>query len=143
VISTKARREEFAQDQLARRSKPVVAPLFPGYLFVHIDLEDQFSHVVWTPGVRKFIGFGELPYPMDDVAIDFLQARVGHEGILRALPVFKQGDLVRIKRGPLEGLVGIIENPGCGHGRVRVLMELLRRQTRVEVPQQIIERVSA
>ena len=159
VISTKVRREQFAQDQLMRRDvatflprimepartslKPVIAPLFPGYLFVHIDLEEQYFDVVWTPGVRKFIGFGTLPSAVDDAVIDFLQAQVGNEGILRPVRVFKPGEVVRIKRGPFEGLVGIIENPGCGRGRVRVLMELLRRQTRVEVPEQIIERVSA
>lgn len=154
VISTKARREQFAQDQLGRRAvetflprilEPgrVVAPLFPGYLFCRIDLEQQYFNVVWTPGVRKFVGFGALPCPVDDAVVDFLCARVGQEGILRPLPAFKEGDVVRIKHGPFEGLVGIIEHPGCGQGRVRVLMELLRRQTRVDVPQQIIERVSA
>ncbi len=125
------------------RPTPIIAPLFPGYLFVRIDLVDQYFDVVWTPGVRKFVGFGASPCPLDDAVIDFLHARMGHEGILRHIPVFRQGDVVRIKRGPFEGLVGIIENPGCGRGRVRVLMELLRRQTRVEVPQQILERVSA
>lgn len=159
VISTKSRREQFAQDQLGRRGvesflprileparlrvEPAIAPLFPGYLFVHINLEDQYFHVVWTPGVRKFVGFGALPCPLEDAVVDFLRARAGREGIVHAMPVYKPGDLVRIKRGPFEGLVGIIENPGGGRGRVRVLMELLRRQTRVEVPQQMIERVSA
>jgi len=159
VVSTKARREKFAQEQLGRRGvdtflprilesaclrpTPIVAPLFPGYLFVRIDLEDQYFDVVWTPGVRRFVGFGASPCPVDDAVIDFLHARIGKEGILRHVPVLRQGDVVRIKRGPFEGLVGIIENPGCGRGRVRVLMELLRRQTRVEVPQQILERVSA
>ena len=159
VISTKARLEQFAQEQLNRRAvetflpriiepgrigiKPVIAPLFPGYLFVRIDLDLQYFDVVWTPGVRKFVGFGALPCPVDDAVVDFLFARGGQEGILRPLPIFKEGDMVRIKHGPFEGLVGIIERPGCGQGRVRVLMELLRRQTRVDVPQQIIERVSA
>lgn len=159
VIGAKARREQFAQEQLARRdvvtflprivepprfnSRSVIAPLFPGYLFVHIDLGEQYLDVVWTPGVRKFIGFGTLPSPLDDAVVEFLQERTGEEGILRAMPVFHPGDRVRITHGPLEGLVGIIESPGCGRGRVRVLMELLRRQTRVEVPQQIIERISA
>jgi transcriptional antiterminator RfaH len=159
VISTKARREQFAQEQLNRRAvetflpriiepgrigiKPVIAPLFPGYLFVRIDLDLQYFDVVWTPGVRRFVGFGALPCPVDDAVVDFLFARGGQEGILRPLPTFKQGDMVRIKHGPFEGLVGIIDRPGCGQGRVRVLMELLRRQTRVDVPQQIIERVSA
>ena len=159
VVSTKARREQFAQEQLLRRGveiflprileaprlrdKPIVAPLFPGYLFVHIDLEEQYFDVAWTPGVRRLIGFGALPCPVDDAVIAFLHARMGQEGIVRAAPAFKQGDVVRIRQGPFEGLIGIIENQGCGRGRVRVLMELLRRQTRVEVPQHIIERVSA
>jgi transcriptional antiterminator RfaH len=159
VVSTKPRREQFAQEQLRRRGvetflprilepsgsavRPTIAPLFPGYLFVHIDLEMQYFDVVWTPGVRKFVGFGPLPCAVDDAVVEFLYARVGREGILRVVPSFKQGDVVRIKHGPLEGLVGIIEHPVSGHGRVRVLMELLRRQTRVDVPQQIIERVSA
>ena len=159
VVSTKTRREQFAQDQLGRRgvesflprvlepsrlsTEPIVAPLFPGYLFIRIDLDDQYFDVVWTPGVRKFIGFGALPAPVEDAVVDFLRLRVGTEGVISAMPVFKSGDVVRIKRGPLEGLVGIIENPGCGRGRVRVLMELLRRQTGVEVPQLMLERVSA
>jgi len=158
VISAKARREQFAQEQLARRGvvtflpriaeprfdgRSVIAPLFPGYLFVNIDLDEQFFDVVWTPGVRKFIGFGALPSPLDDAVVEFLQERTGQEGILRTTRVFRPGDVVRITHGPLEGLVGIIEHPGCGRGRVRVLMELLRRQTRVELPQQLIERISA
>jgi len=159
VIGAKLRREQFAQEQLARREvvtflpriveplrfdgRSVIAPLFPGYLFVRIDIEEQYCDVVWTPGVRKFIGFGTMPSPVDDAVVEFLQERTGEEGILRAMPVFHSGDRVRITHGPLEGLVGIIESPGCGRGRVRVLMELLRRQTRVEVPQQMIERISA
>jgi transcription elongation factor/antiterminator RfaH len=159
VVGAKARREQFAQEQLAHRGvvtflpriletprgngKAAIAPLFPGYLFVHIDIEEQYFNVAWTPGVRKFIGFGELPSPLDDAVVQFLQERTGREGILSARPVFHSGEMVRIIRGPLEGLVGIIESPGSGRGRVRVLMELLRRQTRVEVPLHIIERISA
>jgi|SRR5579862_2304268 len=159
VVGTKPRREQFAQDQLARREvltflpriveparfdgREIVAPLFPGYLFVRIDIEEQYFDVAWTPGVTKFIGFGTLPSPLEDRVVDFLQERTGHEGILRAVPVFHPGERVRITHGPLEGLVGIIESPGSRRGRVRVLMELLRRQTRVEVPQQIVERISA
>ena len=159
VISTKPRREEYAQEQLSRRGvetflpriveparladRSNIAPLFPGYLFTRIDLEAQYFHVVWTPGVRKLIGFGEAPCPVDDAVVEFLRARVGAEGILRPASLLREGDMVRVRRGPLEGLVGIIEHPGCGRGRVRVLMELLRRQTRVEVPLHILERVSA
>ena len=159
VISTKPRREEYALDQLRRRGVETflprivepsrlvdrvnVAPLFPGYLFARLDLATQYFQVVWTPGVRKLIGFGDAPCPVDDAVVDFLRVRMGAEGVLRPAALLREGDTVRVRRGPLEGLVGIIEHPGCGRGRVRVLMELLRRQTRVEVPLHILERVSA
>lgn len=159
VISTKVRREYFAQEQLMSRSvetflprivepsrvrgKMAITPLFPGYLFLHIDLEQQYFDVVWTPGVRKFVAFGALPCPVDREVIDFLYTRTGDEGILRLERVFYPGERITIRSGPFEGLVGIIERPVCARGRVRVLMELLRRQTRVDVPQEIVERLPA
>lgn len=159
VISTKVRREQFAQEQLARRGvetflprvvpavRPVgrssAVPLFPNYLFVRIDLEEQHFDVVWTPGVKRFICFGGTPAPIGAPVIDFLRERVGPEGVLCVAPEFRAGDHVRVRYGPLAGLIGIIEHPGASRGRVRVLMELLKRQTRVELPQQLIERVSA
>jgi transcriptional antiterminator RfaH len=159
VVSTKVRREYFAQEQLMFRGvetflpriiepsrvrgKMAITPLFPGYLFLHIDLEQQYFDVVWTPGVRKFVAFGALPCPVDGQVVDFLHARTGAEGVLRLERVFHPGERVSIRSGPFEGLVGIIERPVCARGRVRVLMELLRRQTRVEVPEEIVERLPA
>ena len=159
VVSTKPRREEFAQDQLARRGvatffprifetgqlrgRSPIGPLFPGYLFLQLDLEQQFFDVVWTPGVRKFVAFGDAPCAVDDAVVDFLRERVGDEGVLKVERVFRPGDRVCVKYGPFEGLVGIIQSPVGARGRVRVLMELLRRQTPVEVPQNIVEPLSA
>lgn len=159
VVSTKPRRERFAREQLTlrgvetflpriveparTRGKVTVAPLFPGYLFLNIDLQQQYFDVVWTPGVRKFVSFGALPCPVDEQVIRFLHERTGEEGVLRVERVFVAGERVSIRSGPFEGLVGIIERPVCARGRVRVLMELLRRQTRVEVPQEMVERLPA
>lgn len=157
VVRSKPRREQFAQEQLVRRGvetflpriveplrgtpEPVVGPLFPGYLFTHIDLLTQFTSVIWTPGVRSFVAFGDIPAAVDVAVIDFLQARCGAEGIVRIVPTFHDGELVRVKRGPLGGLVGIVQGHVSGQCRVRVLMELLRRRTQVSVPMQLLERV--
>ncbi|HYD49259.1 MAG TPA: transcription termination/antitermination NusG family protein [Terriglobales bacterium] len=158
VVSTKLRKEAFAQEQLGRRGvatflprlveaprpeRPTIGALFPGYLFLNIDLEEQFFDVVWTPGVKRFVGFGALPLPIEQRVIDFLIERSGPEGIIRLARVFDTGDLVRIKHGPFEGLIGIVEAPVPARGRVRVLLELLRRQTPVELPAHLVERVPA
>lgn len=155
VVRSKPRREEYAQDQLRRRGvltflprileparcriEPVVGPLFPGYLFARLCLESQFTRVIWTPGVRSLVAFGEEPTPVDPAVIAFIQERCGTEGIVQALPTFRDGDCVRVKTGPMEGLVGIVDGSVSAQRRVQVLMELLRRRTRVSVPVEMLE----
>ena len=156
VVHTKARKEEYARQHLSRRgittflpwvvhslrftAPGAPAPLFPGYLFVHVNLEVQYWNVAWAPGVRRLVSFGE-PAALDESIIDFLRTRAGQDCIVRIIEEFCQGDRVRVSRGPLAGLVGIVEKPCSRQGRVRVLMELLQRQTAVEVPEELLDRV--
>jgi transcriptional antiterminator RfaH len=158
VVRSKPRREEYAQGQLLRRgvetflprileplrghAEPVVGPLFPGYLFAHVDLLSQYNSVIWAPGVRSFVAFGDVPVALDPAVVTFLQDRCGPEGVVRMVTTFHDGDLVRVTRGPLGGLVGVVEGHVSGQARVRVLMELLRRRTQVSVPSQLLEHVA-
>jgi transcriptional antiterminator RfaH len=112
----------------------VVRPLFPGYLFARLVLPLDVPRVAFAPGVRRLVTFeGEAP-PVPDSAIEFLRAQAGADGLIvtrpRALPI---GRRVRVTTGPLAGLVGIIENPPDARGRVSVLMDILRQQTRVSL----------
>ena len=158
VVRTKPKREGYAQEQLSRRgvdtflprilepgrttSEPIIGPLFPGYLFANISLATQYTRVIWAPGVRSLVAFGDVPSPVDSDVIHFLQERCGEEGIVRAIPSFEDGDAVRVKSGPLAGLVGVVQGQVSGRCRVRVLMELLRRRTHVTVPIQMLEHAS-
>lgn len=157
VVRSKPRREEYAQGQLLRRgvetflprivepmsgrAEPLVGPLFPGYLFARVDLLAQYNSVIWAPGVRGFVAFGDVPATVDRDVVEFLQERCGPGGVVRVLPTFHDGDVVRVTRGPLGGLVGIVQGQVSGQCRVRVLMELLRRRTQVSVPSQLLEHV--
>lgn len=158
VVQTKPRREHYAQDQLGRRGvetflprileppraggEPVVGPLFPNYLFACLDIAAQYASVVWSPGVRQVVSFGDVPTPVDFDVVEFLRTRCGAEGVVVGPPRFRDGDWVRVRRGPLEGLVGTVEGQTNGQSRIRVLMELLRRQTRVDVPLELLEPAS-
>jgi len=158
VVRSKPRREAYAQDQLLRRGvesflprilepargrlDATVGPLFPGYLFARIDILTQYNSVIWSPGVRSFVAFGEVPAAVDADVIGFLQTRCGAEGVVRVVRTFHDGDVVRVTHGPLGGLLGVVEGHASGQARVRVLMELLRRRTQVSVPSQLLERVA-
>jgi transcriptional antiterminator RfaH len=147
VVSVKLRRERFAATQLARHGVEVflpclrvlgpvaeVRPLFPGYLFARLVLARDWARVAWTPGVRRLVAFEAEAPPLPDDAVAFLRRQADTAGIIvarpRPLPV---GCRVRLTDGPLAGLAGIIENPPDARGRVSILMDILRRRTRVSV----------
>ena len=61
------------------------------------------------------------------------------DATITACSSLRAGQEVIIERGPLEGLVGIIERPPNARGRVRVLLMLLNRPTKVDVPVEFIK----
>jgi transcriptional antiterminator RfaH len=150
VVRSKPRKEECAVRHLTRRGIEVffprileplglgndwtTVPLFPGYLFVEIDLLNDFHQIIWSPGVKGFVAFGEVPTAIQSRVVQFLKQEAGADGVIRPTRRFHKGDRVRIKRGPFAGLIGIIEKPCPEHGRIRVLMDFLRQGTAVEIP---------
>jgi transcriptional antiterminator RfaH len=157
VVRSKPRKEQLAVDGLARRGvtgycpwilEPVgwtnewaTVPLFPGYLFVEIRLEDSYHTVLWTPGVKNFVAFGSVPVPVQPDVVRFLQDEGGEDGVIRPVSKLRSGQRVRIRRGPFAGLVGIIERPCPERGRIRVLMDFLRQGTVVDVPIAAVGRI--
>jgi len=157
VVRTKSRKEGCAAENLTRRGIEILYPrilepvgwgsdwatvaLFPGYVFARIDLGTEYYRVIWTPGVRGFVAFGAMPTAVQPEIVTFLRHAAGNDGIIRPVLRLRAGDSVRIKRGPFNGLIGIIEKPCLERGRIRVLMDFLRQGTAVELPVSAIGRL--
>ena len=152
VVRTKAKKEDYAVQQLERRGvatflpcvleygRDQIAPLFPGYLFVNIVLLAQYYRVVWAPGVRSFVAFGEVPTPVQDSVVYLIRASAPN-GVIRPLARFKPGDRVQIKSGPLAGLMAVIQRPCSPRGRVKILLDFLRQGISAELPVGLVDRV--
>jgi transcriptional antiterminator RfaH len=152
VVHTKARQEMLAAGLLEQRLTAAVllpqvrqrtrgqmrsAPLFPGYLFVELDLEHvEASAVNNTPGVIRLVAFGGVPKPVPGRVIAALQARLAELEAQGGLPQhpFKEGDRVRLKEGPLAGLEAVFVGPMRPAERVRVLLEFLGQEQEALVP---------
>jgi transcriptional antiterminator RfaH len=148
VLQTNRNKERLAQAALGQRGitsylprivqwpAPAVgspiAPLFPGYLFVHLKLEDC-ARVSWTPGVRAFVNFGGGPASIDGSAIEFLRGREAADGLIHCEPL-PASQQVRIINGPFRGLTAVIERCLPARERVRVLIQILRTDTPLELP---------
>jgi hypothetical protein len=110
-----------------------VGPMFPGYVFVRASPE-HLHRIDRTPGVRALVVFDARPAGVEASAIAFLRAQEDPDGVIRCVrtPV---GRAIRITGGPLRGLVAILERRVAARERVLVLLELLQRQTRIELPE--------
>ncbi len=89
------------------RSKVLSLPLFPCYLFIRGGI-DRKLQVVTTPGIHMILYRGERVAIVPDAEIDALQRAV--EGPLRVEPhpFLKCGMRVRVTRGALAGVEGIL-----------------------------------
>ena len=116
------------------RKRKRIIPLFPNYLFVQIHLFEGYHYVAWSPGVKRFVAFNDIPIPLDVNIVKFLMQQANPQGIITAGSNLKVGEEVQISGGPFDGLFGVITEPPDAKGRLRVLMKLLSRQVQVEVP---------
>lgn len=107
--------------------------LFSRYLFVHIV--DRWQSILGTRGVSSMIMEKDAPVLIEEGIIASIKARETLSGYI-ALPEkrarFKRGNRVRIERGPFSGAHALVEGMPS-HQRVRVLMHLLGRETRVDL----------
>ena len=151
AVRSHPRREGFAYEQLRRQGFRAFLPListvgsvptnpktqrtafFPSYLFVNLDLvSDRWHCVNNTFGVQKIVAFGGCPAPAPYGLIENLLALSTDTGEVRFSRSFSAGDRVRIIGGPLHGKVGEFEAMRP-HERVHVLLQILNRETRVDV----------
>ena len=126
------------------RDISVTVPMFPGYLFVHLDPErTAWRAINSTFGVRQLVSFGERPSALPDSAIEEIQGREDADGVIRLPKVapFQKGEAVEFADGPMSDVKAMFTVP-TGSERVVVLMNLLGRQVPVRVKQDRLRRAS-
>ncbi len=123
-------------------SDSAVKPMFPGYLFVNADPDSaEWARVNYSPGVKGVVSFGGIPARVPHEVVSGLRERTMRDGTPDASRPFTEGDMVVIRKGPLKGLAAIFKGYVSDSGRVKLLMELLRRCTEVEARVDEIEKI--
>ena len=113
------------------RIKTLELPLFPGYLFCQFDVTKRLP-ILQTPGVISVVGIGKCPEPIDVVEIDAIRAVVCSGVTYQPHPYLTVGDAVRVERGALAGLVGLITQVKNDF-RLIISVNLLMRSVSVEI----------
>jgi transcriptional antiterminator NusG len=109
---------------------------FPGYVLVHMEMDDETWHVVnGLPRVLRFIGgTGDRPAPISDKEADQILQRV-QEGADSPRPkvLFEPGEVVRVTDGPFNDFTGVVEEVNYEKNRLRVEVVIFGRSTPVEL----------
>ncbi len=154
AVYTRARHEKQVGEQMERRRlngfvplyrathrwkdrrKEVVLALFPSYVFIHLALQDRLR-VLEIPGVVNLVGSQGKPIPLPEEEIEPFRRASGSVR-MEPHPYLRTGHRVRLRRGPMTGLEGVLLRRKEGL-RLVVSIEILMRSVAVEVDETDVE----
>ena len=110
------------------------AKLYPGYLMIEMDFNDDSWFVVSeTPGISGFVGGDRRQRILDDIEARKEKPKPKVE--------FDIGDKVKVKEGPFENYDGEVLEVNATKGRLTVQVNIFRRSTTVDLEFWKVERV--
>lgn len=120
---------------LRRRNKfsNKTVPLFPSYLFIGSSLDQiPWLRVNSSRGVSKAVTLDGKYRAVDEEIIIGLKCRCDANGLLKSANNISEGNIVKIKRGPLSDFMCQVEAIEKSK-RVWVLLDLMKQKIRAEV----------
>lgn len=123
------------------RRKMLTLPLFPCYVFVRGGL-DRRLQVVTTPGVHMILFHGEQVAIVPEDEIQGIRRAVEGPFRVEPHPFLKCGERVRVTRGSLEGVEGILVRKKNLY-RLVLSVDMMAQSVAVEIDATDVEPVTA
>jgi len=135
--------------------KTVTRSVTPGYVLIRMELtDDSWSLVRQTPSVTGIVGHGQQPVPLSiDEVVHMLTPSIiakvsaAHAGAAATrkkkveVVDFAVGDSVMVTDGPFTGVHATITEINANNQRLRALVEILGRETPVDLEFKQVEKV--
>jgi transcription antitermination factor NusG len=155
AIHTRSRHEKFVRDQFAAkeithllplhhkrsqwkdRVKMIEVPLFGGYIFANFALQNKLQ-VLQTVGVVRLVSLNGIATPVPEDQIDTIRKMVAHDLPYDPYPYLKEGMLVRVVRGPLQGAEGILIEKKKNY-RFVISIDLIQKAVAVDIDSADVE----
>jgi len=117
------------------RTRRFTKPLFPGYVFVRLDLAHK-NLLYMRDLVVRLITIDDQPRFVQQ--LEAVRKLVASELELILTPPLAKGTRVRVVGGPLHGVEGVVEDPDHPKGVV-VAMDVLQQGVLVHLPRENLE----
>lgn len=113
------------------RKKELELVLFPGYVFVRLELANRLR-VLQLPGVVRFVGFNGQPAALRRDDIEALKSGLSQNVVAEHHPFLSVGHRVKVIYGPLSGAQGILIRRR-NSSRLVISIEAIMRSVAVEI----------
>jgi transcription termination/antitermination protein NusG len=117
------------------KKQTVQRKVFPGYVLVRMDLDDDSWYVVRnTPAVTGFVGPpGSKPVPLSlrEVEAILREPEEGEEVVPSV--EYEEGENIRVTSGPFADFTGTISEINADQSKLKVLVSIFGRETPVEL----------
>ncbi|MBZ5608899.1 MAG: transcription termination/antitermination protein NusG [Acidobacteriia bacterium] len=117
--------------------------LYPGYVLVQMEMNDQLWHEVKnTPRVTGFVGGGNSPVPLSAEEVNNILYRQQTSAKQpRPKMTFEKNETVKIIDGPFANFSGKIDEINSERNTLRVLVTIFGRATPVELDFLQVEKI--
>ena len=123
-----------------RQRMKLILPLFPTYLFVHINSRER-GKVLQSPGVLQIVGNSREYVPLPDSEVEFLRSDFCRQRI-EPYHDLVIGEKVRIKSGVMQGLQGTLVRKSNSM-RFVLTLELINQHAAIQVNAEDLEPIVA
>jgi transcription antitermination factor NusG len=112
-------------------------PLFRGYVFCRFNPLHRLP-VLTTTGIISIVSCGSEPAPIDNSEIDAIQAILRSNLATEPCPFIREGQTVRVVRGALDGVEGILVKKKSDF-RLVISVTMLQRSISVEIDREWVK----
>ena len=114
------------------RRRSLLEPIFPRYIFVKFDREnDEWGAIQELKSVQFIIRNNTMPAKVPTIVVDRIR-RAAEAGVFSSKSALIEGDGVEIEEGPFRNLIGKVKS-ASPRKRVKVLLNILGQDTVVDM----------
>lgn len=123
--------------------------MYPGYLYVKIDLKDKLKKVIGDiPRVSGFLGLSKdalgrkKPMPISEAEIQKIKNLISNIDEKNTTEIlFEVGEKVTVIDGPFESFSGFVEEVDLERARLKLSISIFNRETPVELEYHQVKKV--
>ncbi|HHY83619.1 MAG TPA: antiterminator LoaP [Clostridiales bacterium] len=116
-----------------------IRTLLPGYVLIKTEMDVSFYYKLKTmPGLIRILRDESDPLQIPEHEISVILALTNQGDVIEFSEIYHEGDRIKVRKGPMKGLEGIIESYDHRKKRLKIRLEILGQVKKVDLGAELI-----